>query len=175
MALSFGFLLPVGALTARYGRQLEKRWWFPAHKHVQMIALLAGLAGVGVAIAMVNKDYGGKHFENGHPKYGIVIAALVVLQATFAVLRPHKQPLKRRAWEWFHHALGWAIVIWAVVQVYSGLRLLSGTISDDYKVAYTVVVATLLAAAVLLQGAVWGRQFGARRRAKHRVTGGQLG
>ncbi|CAM9392727.1 unnamed protein product [Phaeothamnion confervicola] len=55
MALTLGFFLPVGAIAARFGQRFQKGWWFSAHRSLQVLAVLGGIAGVIPGVVYVEK------------------------------------------------------------------------------------------------------------------------
>ena len=152
MVIAWGVLAPFGVLAARYGKRVRPGpppLWFVAHRAIQVVALLASLAGFCIAVAAV---WGGAHFSSPHAALGLAVFLLGALQALNAVLRPHpakageRKPCLRVAWEVLHRSSGAALLVLGAVNVFLGL-LLYGT-GGGLIAAYAIFIAFLVAVAV---------------------------
>jgi hypothetical protein len=132
MGLSWGFLLPVGALVARFGKQKDPLW-FKVHRGVQAAGVLLALLGLVAALLMVAT---GHFLARPHAYIGLAAMALGLQQPVNAWLRPHKakgQPrsAKRMWWERWHKysgrcavALGLLNPFWGIASVQSSAGLI---------------------------------------------------
>ncbi|KAA0149901.1 hypothetical protein FNF28_07311 [Cafeteria roenbergensis] len=102
MFLSWGVLLPVGALVARFARGVPPTagpgaCWFRFHWMLQTAGTLASLAGAGTAIALVAQS-GGSHFGSLHKAGGLVVVLLGSGLAVLGMARPAKDSQWRPSW-----------------------------------------------------------------------------
>eukprot|EP00549_Striatella_unipunctata_P018964 CAMPEP_0118687782 /NCGR_PEP_ID=MMETSP0800-20121206/8570_1 /TAXON_ID=210618 ORGANISM="Striatella unipunctata, Strain CCMP2910" /NCGR_SAMPLE_ID=MMETSP0800 /ASSEMBLY_ACC=CAM_ASM_000638 /LENGTH=620 /DNA_ID=CAMNT_0006584997 /DNA_START=413 /DNA_END=2275 /DNA_ORIENTATION=+ len=132
MSLSWGILLPMGAVIANRTRNVGKPGaWFVWHKSLGRIGWTLQTIGALCAIYYA-EVYAGAHFEFTHAKYGIFIVVAGFLQPISAVLRPHppkggwpdgnKSPA-RWAFEAWHKGFGWTTVISGFINVILGVKL----------------------------------------------------
>lgn len=154
MLIGWGFLLPSGAIIAKFGKHLPDAWWFKAHKTIQPIGLLFAL--IGWIVALVNFDTlqtakGDDGVARPHAVLGMVTMTIGLAQPINAMFRPHvtdegesKAPL-RFAWEIFHKGLGWIGVVLAMVTIAMGTTLLPSAGDQlTFQICYGVLVGGLL-------------------------------
>ncbi|KAK9815315.1 hypothetical protein WJX72_001554 [[Myrmecia] bisecta] len=120
MITSWGFMIPVGVMIARYLRAWDP-WWFHLHRGIQLTAVLAGFAGMGVGISMGRPM--GTQLEQDHRIIGFTVMGLGFLQVLAIILRPHKEARIRRYWNWYHWWVGRSAVALAITNVYLGLKV----------------------------------------------------
>ncbi|VEU34040.1 unnamed protein product [Pseudo-nitzschia multistriata] len=145
MILGWGFLLPSGAITAKFFKHRPDGIWFKLHRGIQMFGLL--LALIGWIIALVNfnvfRDYGFNNYRHGI--CGMTVMILGLLQPLNAFLRPHPpsegeaKSTTRRVWEFVHKCSGWAAVFLAIPTIILGT--LSLPILEDqtkFQIGYVV-------------------------------------
>jgi hypothetical protein len=94
MAIAWGILVPlaVGASILRDALMsigLPEGGWFPLHKALNITAILFTIIAFSLAVNFYSND-GGEHFEEGHPRIGLVIFLMVFVQAFFGFVRPPK-------------------------------------------------------------------------------------
>jgi len=133
MLLSWGLILPLGLLAARYLRSFPDILWFKIHRPFQYFGTVLGLVGIIIGYSMVGPV--GQFNHVAHAVIGTIIMTFSVLQVVVAFFRPHKEPEKpvtkeRIAFEIFHHWNGRLLVLLAVlVQIFLGLAI-------DYQMRY---------------------------------------
>jgi hypothetical protein len=127
MLLSWGLLLPAGALTARYLRHRQPGGvWFKVHRAVQMSGLLLALVGWAIALAHFDVFTGPATKSTIHGGLGMTVMTLGLLQPLNAFFRPHPPERKtaaRLAWERLHKGSGWAAVGLGLITVFIGTTL----------------------------------------------------
>lgn len=124
MMLSWGFLLPIGALMAISFRHTfaSKGLWFQLHMYIQILGVILNI--VGFVIPFVNIE---THFKGTHQIMGTVIFAMGVAQAAQGFIRPGKtdEPtMLRRVWEICHKGFGRIVIILAWVNSFLGIKLI---------------------------------------------------
>jgi hypothetical protein len=92
MAIAWGILVPlaVGASLLRDALMsigLPEGGWFPLHKALNITAIIFTIIAFSLAVKFYSND-GGEHFEEGHPRIGLVIFIMVFVQAFFGFVRP---------------------------------------------------------------------------------------
>jgi len=148
MVLSWGFLLPIGALVARYGKG-DKRW-FKVHVGCQILGIT--IASIGFLIAGTSLSSGG---SQTHATLGPLIMIMGWFQPVNAYFRPHapnagEQPSRKRVlWNYLHWYTGRIALLLAVIQIFVGYTILQPRIG--YEVLYDIVLFLLATALVVLE------------------------
>lgn len=124
MMLSWGFLLPIGALMAISFRHsfADKARWFQLHISIQVLGVILNIAGF--VIPFVNIE---THFKDTHQVLGTVVFAMGVAQAVQGFIRPKKTDkptVLRRAWEVCHKGFGRIVIILAWANSFLGVQLI---------------------------------------------------
>jgi dopamine beta-monooxygenase len=124
MMLSWGFLLPIGALMAISFRHsfTDKARWFQLHVSIQILGVILNIAGF--AIPFINIE---THFNGTHQVLGTVVFAMGVAQAVHGFIRPKKTDkptLIRRVWEVCHKGFGRTVIILAWANSFLGIQLI---------------------------------------------------
>lgn len=155
MMLGFGWLLPLGALCARFMKHRGGSLWFELHQKLQIFGGLIGLIGFGIAVQNfdVYNDPKGS-VSRQHGILGAITFALVLLQALVALVRPRAPTAAgqvpsgtRIAWEWKHKVLGYSILIFTFATILLGAKM-EGT---SWQLGYIFgVVGSLVAIAALM-------------------------
>jgi hypothetical protein len=83
MTAAFGVVLP-GAILAAW---LQCKWWLKLYAFFHALSLLLALAGVVMAIVMVEQDDLRSHLAHPHTLVGIALVALLVVQNLLARCR----------------------------------------------------------------------------------------
>ncbi|CAL5202331.1 unnamed protein product [Lathyrus oleraceus] len=125
-AVSWGTLMPIGVILARYLKAFEGlgSTWFHLHRVCQSIALLIGTIGFGTGLYM--GSHPGVH-NNPHRCVGMTLMTLALVQVCVAFcLRPKKDHKYRKFWNIFHLIVGWTTIVLAVWNVFKGLQILGG-------------------------------------------------
>lgn len=143
MTVSWGILLPLGVIVARFYRHKEpttgpKAWWFVRHQLSQYGGLL--LATVGFALAIYMKWHT-QHFDSVHAKLGLTVMIIGLLQPLNAFIRPKPGDKYRAIWSFCHKNLGYGAIVLAMPTIFLGLRIIVAP--KGYTVAYAIVLAML--------------------------------
>jgi len=154
MFISWGIILPFGALWARYTRHLPHELWIKVHRIFQYGGFLISLSGIILAYVMLGTTY---HFRMmTHAVIGTVILGLSCFQVLIAFFRPHIVPDKpktrnRKLFEIIHPWNGRVLVVLGVVQIYFGIFAIGYNKSHEWVLwTFTVVVGiTLLIVGIL--------------------------
>ncbi|CAL0325871.1 unnamed protein product [Lupinus luteus] len=157
-ALSWGILMPTGAIIARYLKVFKSAdpAWFYLHIMCQASAYIVGVAGFGTGLKL-GSDSVGVDYDT-HRALGIVLFCLGTLQVFALFLRPNKDHKHRFYWNVYHHAVGYATIIISIVNVFEGFDTLENYVGDRYnswKHAYIGIIGALGGIAVFLEAYTW--------------------
>jgi len=147
MFISWGLLLPVGLLVARYFRSFKDALWFKIHRTLQYSGFLIAVAGIIIGYAMTASA---PFTYVAHGAIGTVIFILMILQVIVAFFRPHKEPNEkitdeRFYFEIFHHWNGRFLVAIAVLQIFLGISAIGYYVTNPWLAPlYGVVVGLTL-------------------------------
>merc|ERR1712038_1989326 len=107
MLIGWGFLLPLGAIVAKFGKHRADAWWFKLHRTIQPVGLLIAIISWIYALmnfsALRAKGSGTLHYP--HAVCGIVTMLIGSLQPLNALVRPHpaqegeEKKMIRLVWE----------------------------------------------------------------------------
>ncbi|CAB9512387.1 and DOMON domain-containing protein [Seminavis robusta] len=162
MMFSFGWLLPMGVLSARLMKHRPGDLWFRLHRGFQVAGLIFGIGGFAIAVRNFNvfaDGSGTTSFQHGC--LGATVFALVLLQPLLALLfRPGKSDDSttnsssgsRWWWELQHKGMGYLILLLTFVTILLGAKL-EGT---GWQLAYIFGVVGSL---VLVAGLMWFDRF----------------
>ncbi|KAL6524502.1 hypothetical protein OROHE_016173 [Orobanche hederae] len=153
-AISWGILLPVGAVTARYLRHIKSVGpvWFYAHVGVQIFAVLLGTVGFSIGIRLGQLSPG--RVYGLHRKLGFATFCLGWLQTLALLFRPKATHKFRKYWKSYHHLVGYACVVLGVVNCFQGFEAMGE--SDSYaKLAYSLCLSTLIGVCIALEVNSW--------------------
>ncbi|KAK4363195.1 hypothetical protein RND71_018436 [Anisodus tanguticus] len=152
-AVSWGVLMPMGAVFARYLKVFKAAnpAWFYLHVACQTSAYIVGVAGWGTGLKL-GSDSPGIKFTT-HRNIGITLFCLGTLQVFALLLRPKPDHKYRLYWNIYHHAIGYAVISLSIVNVFEGFDALNG--QKNWKRAYTGIIIALGAIAVLLEAFTW--------------------
>ena len=136
MGLSWGVMLPIGVLVARYTKHTlpggQPAVWFRVHRGTQTAGLVISIAGL--AIALARPEFG--PIDTPHGYIGLVVMALALLQPLNAMVRPkaidktvdksaapgRKKTCRRSVWEVLHKSTGYLAVVLALANMFLGVR-----------------------------------------------------
>ena len=166
MGLAWMLFAPIGVLASVYRDMLPGKGglWFNVHMPANLLAVLLNFLGFVVIIA---RD-GELEADGPHQALGVVIfvfANLTVLAAFFRPAKPEEkaQPsTKRRVWELLHKATGFVLIIFAHVNVLSGLSFDQVQEGEDYE-AMPIIFLCVFLILVLgkkLKDRVWPKERG---------------
>ncbi|XP_042424350.1 cytochrome b561 and DOMON domain-containing protein At5g47530-like [Zingiber officinale] len=152
-AISWGILLPTGAIIARYVKvfQFADPAWFYLHVACQCSAYVVGLAGWILGLKLGSQSKGITYHK--HRDIGIALFCLATVQVFALFLRPDKNHKYRWYWNIYHYAVGYAVIILSIVNVFEGFDILDP--AKKWKNAYIAVIATLGGVALVLEAFTW--------------------
>uniref|UniRef100_A0A0E0M301 Cytochrome b561 and DOMON domain-containing protein n=1 Tax=Oryza punctata TaxID=4537 RepID=A0A0E0M301_ORYPU len=153
-AVSWGILLPMGAILARYLKTFRSAdpAWFYLHVSCQLIGYGVGVAGWATGINLGNMSNGITYTL--HRNIGIIVFALGTLQIFALFLRPKKENKYRVYWNMYHHSVGYTVIILGITNIFKGMAILG--VEQRWKTAYVAVLCLLGVAAVILEVVTWG-------------------
>uniref|UniRef100_A0A0E0K9Z8 Cytochrome b561 and DOMON domain-containing protein n=1 Tax=Oryza punctata TaxID=4537 RepID=A0A0E0K9Z8_ORYPU len=153
-ALSWGFLLPVGAAVARYLRPCASTGpaWFYAHAAIQATGYTLGAAGFALGLVMGSASPGVTY--KLHRGLGIAAATAGSLQTLAMLFRPKTTNRYRKYWKSYHHLVGYGCVVVGVVNVFQGFEVM-GLGASYWKLGYCMALATLVGGCVALEVNAW--------------------
>ncbi|KAL3604953.1 hypothetical protein D5086_005812 [Populus alba] len=152
-AVSWGILMPVGIIIARYLKVFKSAGpaWFYLHAICQTSGYAVGVAGWATGIKL-GSDSPGITYDT-HRKLGITIFALGTLQVLALLLRPKPDHKYRLYWNIYHHTIGYTTVILSIVNIFEGFDVLDR--EKNWRKAYIGVLIFLGAVAVVLEAVTW--------------------
>ncbi|XP_010909168.1 cytochrome b561 and DOMON domain-containing protein At5g47530-like [Elaeis guineensis] len=152
-AVSWGVLMPLGAIIARYLKVFK--WadpaWFYLHVACQCSAYIIGVAGWGLGLKLGSESNGITY--DSHRNIGIALFCLATLQIFALLLRPNKKNKYRIYWNIYHHSVGYCVIILSIVNIFKGFDILDP--AKKWKRAYIAVIATLGGIALVLEAVTW--------------------
>ncbi|KAK9663934.1 hypothetical protein RND81_14G007400 [Saponaria officinalis] len=152
-AVSWGTLMPLGAIIARYLRVFKSAdpAWFYLHIACQCSAYILGVAGWGMGLKLGSDSVGIVY--NSHRNIGIALFCLATLQVFALLLRAKKDHKYRLYWNIYHHATGYSVIILSVINIYKGFDILDP--QKKWKTTYTAIIIVLGVVALLLEAFTW--------------------
>ncbi|KAH7572644.1 hypothetical protein JRO89_XS04G0285100 [Xanthoceras sorbifolium] len=151
--VSWGILLPIGAITARYLKVFKSAdpAWFYLHVFCQSSAYIVGVAGWGTGLKLGSESVGIQY--NTHRTIGIILFCIGTLQLFALLLRPKPDHKLRFYWNIYHHFVGYSVIILSVVNIFEGFDILKP--EKKWKDAYIGVIVALAVFAVILEAYTW--------------------
>ncbi|OAY41119.1 cytochrome b561 and DOMON domain-containing protein At5g47530 [Manihot esculenta] len=152
-SVSWGIMMPAGALIARYLKVFKSAdpAWFYLHVSCQSIAYIVGVAGWGTGLKLGSESSGVQY--DAHRTIGIILFCLGTLQVFALLLRPKPDHKYRFYWNIYHHTVGYTVIILSIINIFKGFDILNP--SKKWKNAYIGVIAALAFNAVWLEGYTW--------------------
>uniref|UniRef100_A0ACD6AM21 Uncharacterized protein n=1 Tax=Avena sativa TaxID=4498 RepID=A0ACD6AM21_AVESA len=152
-AVSWGILLPMGGIVARYLKTFKSAdpAWFYLHVACQLIGYGVGVSGWATGIHLGNLSKGITY--SLHRNIGITVFALGTLQIFALFLRPKKDHKLRPYWNAYHHSVGYTIIILGIVNIFKGMSILG--VEQKWKTGYIVAIGVLGGVAVALEVVTW--------------------
>ncbi|XP_008799561.1 cytochrome b561 and DOMON domain-containing protein At3g25290-like [Phoenix dactylifera] len=152
-AVSWGILLPIGAIFARYLKTFKSAdpAWFYLHLSCQLTGYTVGVAGWATGLNLGSKSKGVQYTT--HRNIGITLFSLATLQVFALFLRPSKDHKIRFYWNIYHHLVGYTVIVLGVINVFKGLTILSP--DQKWTTAYITVISILGGIALLLEALTW--------------------
>ncbi|CAN8267116.1 unnamed protein product [Cochlearia groenlandica] len=151
--VSWGIMMPLGAIIARYLRVAKSAdpAWFYIHVFCQSSAYIIGVAGWATGLKLGGESPGIQF--TAHRAIGISLFCLATVQVFAMFLRPKPEHKYRVYWNIYHHTVGYTVIILAVVNVFKGLDILSP--AKQWRNAYTAIIVVLGIAAAVLEAFTW--------------------
>ncbi|CAM0911925.1 unnamed protein product [Alopecurus aequalis] len=152
-AVSWGILLPIGGIVARYLKTFKSAdpAWFYLHVACQLIGYAVGVSGWATGIHLGNLSKGITY--SLHRNIGITVFALGTLQIFALFLRPKKDHKFRVYWNAYHHSVGYTIIILGIVNIFKGMDILE--VEQKWQTGYVIVIGILGVIAVALEAITW--------------------
>ncbi|XP_061344339.1 cytochrome b561 and DOMON domain-containing protein At4g17280-like [Gastrolobium bilobum] len=157
-AVSWGILMPLGAIIARYLKVFKSAdpAWFYLHVTCQTAAYIIGVAGWGTGLKLGSDSVGIEY--STHRTLGIILFCLGTLQVFALLLRPNKDNKYRFYWNIYHYTIGYTTIVISIVNIFKGFEALGNSVGDRYngwKHAYIGIIAALGGIAALLEAYTW--------------------
>ncbi|KAH1054896.1 hypothetical protein J1N35_032961 [Gossypium stocksii] len=151
--VSWGILMPMGAIIARYLKVFKSAdpAWFYLHVLCQFSAYVVGVAGWGTGLKLGSESVGIQF--DAHRTIGIILFSLGTLQVFALLLRPKPEHKYRLYWNIYHHLVGYTVIILSVINIFKGFDILEP--EKKWKHAYIGVIVALASTAVLLEAYTW--------------------
>nr|BAK05803.1 predicted protein [Hordeum vulgare subsp. vulgare] len=167
-AVSWGLLLPMGAIFARYLKTFRSAdpAWFYLHVTCQIIGYGVGVAGWATGINLGNESNGVTY--GLHRSIGIAVFALATVQVFALFVRPRKDHKYRVYWNAYHHAVGYAVIVLGILNIFKGMAILG--VEQRWRTAYVAAVWVLGAVAVTLEAVTWSVVIRRREAEQHGKT-----
>ncbi|MBA0839696.1 hypothetical protein Goarm_005399 [Gossypium armourianum] len=152
-AVSWGILMPLGAIIARYLKVFKSAdpAWFYLHASCQFSAYVVGVAGWSTGLKLGSESSGIQY--DAHRTIGIILFCLGTLQVFALLVRPKPDHKYRVYWNIYHHLVGYTVVILSVINIFKGLDILEP--EKKWKNAYIGVIIALACSGVVLEACTW--------------------
>ncbi|XP_072974086.1 cytochrome b561 and DOMON domain-containing protein At5g47530-like [Typha angustifolia] len=152
-AVSWGVLLPLGIMIARYMKVFKSAdpAWFYLHAACQCSGYILGVAGWGLGLKLGSESKGITY--HSHRVIGIVLFCLATLQVFALLLRPNKDNKYRIYWNVYHHTVGYSVIILSIINIFKGFDILNP--ANKWKNTYIAIIATLGGIALFLEVFTW--------------------
>ncbi|KAL1369937.1 hypothetical protein HN51_000283 [Arachis hypogaea] len=150
--ISWGILMPIGAILARYLKVFDGRLgatWFHVHRACQSMAYIIGIIGFATGSYMTRHN---RH-HSSHGCIGITLICLASLQVCVAMfLRPKKDHRHRIFWNIFHYVIGYLTIGLGIWNVFKGIDIME---ARGWKSVYLGVIICLALIAIVLEVITW--------------------
>ncbi|GMJ14539.1 hypothetical protein like AT5G47530 [Hibiscus trionum] len=152
-AVSWGMLMPLGAILARYLKAFKYAdpAWFYLHASCQISAYVVGVAGWGTGLKLGSESPGIQY--NAHRTIGFILLCLGTSQVLALLLRPKPDHKYRFYWNIYHHLVGYIVIILSVINIFKGFDILQP--EKKWKNSYIGVIIALACNAVMLEAYTW--------------------
>ncbi|CAN7058464.1 hypothetical protein IGI04_014681 [Brassica rapa subsp. trilocularis] len=150
-AVSWGVLLPMGAMMARYMKVFTAPTWFYLHIVFQVSGYVIGVSGWATGIKLGNDSPGTSY--STHRNLGIALFTFATLQVFALLLRPKPDHKYRFYWNVYHHTVGYATIILSIINIFKGFDILDP--EDKWRWAYIGILIFFGACVVILEPLTW--------------------
>ncbi|KAK1570452.1 hypothetical protein Q3G72_002127 [Acer saccharum] len=149
--ISWGILMPIGVMTARYMKVFMDPTWFYAHIICQSSAYAFGIAGAMTGLYIGGKSEGIQF--DAHRYIGITLLILGFLQVLALKLRPNKENKYRTYWNIYHHGIGYSVLILSIINIFKGINILEAVMI--WKPIYIAILIFFGIIAAILETWTW--------------------
>ncbi|KAJ3674036.1 hypothetical protein LUZ60_006028 [Juncus effusus] len=172
-AVSWGLLMPLGIIIARYMRVFKTLdpAWFYLHITCQSTGYILGVAGWGLGLKLGSESKGITF--HSHRNIGTALFVFATLQVFALLLRPLKTNKYRLYWNIYHRSVGYSVIVLSIINIFKGFNILNP--ENKWKHIYIAIIATLGGLALILEAITWAIVLKRRRRGdekSHRGTNG---
>nr|XP_043626908.1 cytochrome b561 and DOMON domain-containing protein At5g47530-like [Erigeron canadensis] len=152
-AISWGIMMPLGAIIARYLRVFQSAdpAWFYLHVTCQTSAYVIGVTGWATGIRLGSESPGIQF--TSHRVIGIILFCVATLQVIALLVRPKKEHKHRIFWNIYHHLLGYSIIVLGIINIFKGFDILNP--EKKWERAYTGVIIVLAIIAAIMEVYTW--------------------
>ncbi|XP_076924754.1 cytochrome b561 and DOMON domain-containing protein At5g35735-like [Bidens hawaiensis] len=152
-AMSWGVMMPMGAMAARYLKVFKAAnpAWFYIHVVCQASAYIVGVAGWATGLKLGSDSTGIQY--NTHRDIGIALFTLGTIQAFALLLRPKPDNKYRFYWNIYHHSIGYTVILLSIINVFKGFDILDP--EKKWKKAYIGILIFLAVNTVMLEAYTW--------------------
>ncbi|KAG9157757.1 hypothetical protein Leryth_017845 [Lithospermum erythrorhizon] len=147
--LSWGIMMPIGAMVARYLRKYDPLWFY-SHIMIQSVAFILGVSGI--ICGLVLNDRLDENVDR-HKTIGIIVLLFGCLQVIAFLARPDKESKVRKFWNWYHFTVGRVLIMLAVVNVFIGIQLADA--GSGWKASYAVVLVIFFISGAVFEFRLW--------------------
>ncbi|GLJ53599.1 hypothetical protein SUGI_1143430 [Cryptomeria japonica] len=151
--VSWGILMPIGIMIARYAKTFKAAdpAWFYLHAFCQTSGYIIGVSGWGTGLKLGSYSKGVE--QTSHRKIGIALFCFATLQIFALLLRPKKNHKFRIYWNIYHHSVGYTVIILSIINIFKGFDILDP--EKKWKNAYIGVIIALGVIAAILEIVTW--------------------
>uniref|UniRef100_A0A1J3DA86 Cytochrome b561 and DOMON domain-containing protein n=1 Tax=Noccaea caerulescens TaxID=107243 RepID=A0A1J3DA86_NOCCA len=150
-AVSWGVLMPLGAMTARYMKVFTQPAWFYLHIAFQVSGYVIGVSGWATGIKLGNDTPGTSY--STHRNLGIALFTFATLQVFALLLRPKPDHKYRIYWNVYHHSVGYTTIILSIINIFKGFDILDP--AEKWRWAYIGILIFLGACVLILEPLTW--------------------
>ncbi|KAL8099923.1 cytochrome b561 and DOMON domain-containing protein At5g47530-like [Apium graveolens] len=152
-AISWGIMMPVGAIIARYVKVFEVAdpAWFYLHVSCQTTAYIIGLVGWGTGLKLGGDSPGIQY--SSHRYIGITLFVFGTLQVLALLVRPQKDHKYRLYWNIYHHTTGYMVILLSIINIFKGFDILNP--DKKWQRGYVAIIVILSISAAILEGFTW--------------------
>ncbi|XP_052203459.1 cytochrome b561 and DOMON domain-containing protein At3g25290-like [Diospyros lotus] len=147
--IGWGIILPIGAIIARYCRNLPMAYgeWYSLHAYCQISGCFLGSIGWIFGMLLRNAL---KHYTlKTHGILGTIIFALAATQVLATCLKPKEEHECHKYWKASHHALGYALIALIIANIFLGIDKQRPAVG--WKWSYVAILGVLALAALALE------------------------
>lgn len=143
--LSWGLILPYGAIVARYFKHKDPLWYY-LHVAFQFVGFILAVA---TGFLGLNMYYRFSFHAPAHKGIGITAIVLSVLQVMAFFIRPDKDSKKRKYWNWYHHNVGRIALFFGALNILLGIQLADA--GSSWKIGYGFLLAAIILTSIVLE------------------------